>query len=130
MTAGLGRESATWPRPSVIRSGSSDASPLPSDPPGEPPSGATQASPQLAAAGRERVGKNGLVKDPALEGRVVIQFTIGASGKVPVSLVQESTLADAQVAQCIAKAVKRWTFPKPDGGGNVIVTYPFVLEAE
>jgi TonB family protein len=70
----------------------------------------------------------GLAKDPALEGRVSIQFTIGPDGKVAVAVVQESTLSDAEVGQCMAKAVKRWTFPKPDGGGNVVVTYPFVLE--
>ncbi|MBX7078810.1 MAG: AgmX/PglI C-terminal domain-containing protein [Nannocystaceae bacterium] len=71
----------------------------------------------------------GLVKDPNLKGRVAIQFTIGPSGNVPVAVVQESSIKDTSVGQCIAKAVKRWTFPKPDGGGNVVVTYPFVLEA-
>ncbi len=72
----------------------------------------------------------GLVKDPALKGRVSIQFTIGPEGTVPIAVVQESTLSDANVGQCMAKAVKRWKFPKPDGGGNVVVTYPFVLESE
>jgi TonB family protein len=71
----------------------------------------------------------GLVKDPDLKGRVSIQFTIGPNGKVAVAVVQESTLADASVGQCMAKAVKRWVFPKPDDGGNVVVTYPFVLES-
>jgi TonB family protein len=71
----------------------------------------------------------GLVKDPNLKGRVAIQFTIGPSGNVPVAVVQESSIKDTSVGQCIAKAVKRWSFPKPDGGGNVVVTYPFVLEA-
>jgi TonB family protein len=70
----------------------------------------------------------GLVRDPNLRGRVSIQFTIGPSGSVPVAVVQESTMKDGNVGQCVAKAVKRWKFPKPDGGGNVVVTYPFVLE--
>ncbi len=52
---------------------------------------------------------------------------ITGTGKVGSSVVQESTLKDKKVASCIAKAVKRWKFPKPKGGGNVIVTYPFVL---
>jgi len=69
----------------------------------------------------------GLANDPALEGRVSVQFTINPTGKVPVAVVQESTLSDAQVANCIAAAVKRWTFPKPKDEGNAIVTYPFVL---
>ncbi len=69
----------------------------------------------------------GLVRDPNLSGRVAVQFTIGPTGKVPVAVVQESTIKDRDVANCVAKAVKRWTFPKPQGGGNVVVTYPFVL---
>jgi hypothetical protein len=70
----------------------------------------------------------GLVRDPTLAGKVSIQFTIGASGSVAVATVADSTLSDEKVASCIAKAVKRWTFPKPTGGGAVVVTYPFVLE--
>ncbi len=69
----------------------------------------------------------GLVKDPNLKGRVAVQFTIGPTGKVPVAVVAQSSLKDKNVANCVAKAVKRWKFPKPQGGGNVVVTYPFVL---
>jgi len=69
----------------------------------------------------------GLVVDPSLEGRVAIQFTIGPTGKVPVAVVASTTLSDKKVGQCIAKSVKRWKFPKPTGGGVVVVTYPFVL---
>ena len=70
----------------------------------------------------------GLKRDPDLAGRVAIQFTIGPTGKVPVAVIAESTLPDRTVANCVAKAVKRWEFPKPSGGGNVVVTYPFVLQ--
>jgi TonB family protein len=69
----------------------------------------------------------GLVRDPTLQGRVAIQFTIGGTGKVPVSVVSSSTLKDKSVGNCIASAVKRWKFPKPQGGATVMVTYPFVL---
>ena len=47
---------------------------------------------------------------------------------MPTAVVQESTMKDPAVGSCIAQAVKRWTFPKPEGGGSVIVSYPFVLE--
>lgn len=70
----------------------------------------------------------GLVKDPKLAGRVGIDFAIGAAGKVTSSSVGNNTLADATVGKCIAKAVKRWKFPRPTDGGTVTVTYPFVLE--
>ena len=69
----------------------------------------------------------GLVRDPTLQGRVAIQFTIGGTGKVPLAVVSSSSLKDASVGNCIASAVKRWTFPKPEGGATVMVTYPFVL---
>jgi TonB family protein len=71
----------------------------------------------------------GLAKDQNLKGRVAVQFTIGGTGKVPTAVVASSTVKDASVGNCIAKAVRRWKFPKPQGGGSVIVTYPFVLEA-
>jgi hypothetical protein len=70
----------------------------------------------------------GLTRDSSLSGKVTIQFTVNPVGSVPVALVSESTIKDSDVSNCIAKAVKRWKFPKPYGGGNVVVTYPFVLE--
>ncbi|MCB9756390.1 MAG: AgmX/PglI C-terminal domain-containing protein [Myxococcales bacterium] len=70
----------------------------------------------------------GLTKNPSLQGRVAINFVITGTGTVGSSVVQETTLKDASVGNCVAKAVKRWKFPKPQGGGNVVVTYPFVLD--
>jgi TonB family protein len=64
-----------------------------------------------------------------LYGRVMIQFTISGTGQVVASVVQNSTMNNPNVEQCIAQAVRRWEFPKPQGGGIVIVSYPFVLKA-
>jgi TonB family protein len=69
----------------------------------------------------------GLTMNPRLAGRVVVDFTITGTGKVAVVTVAETTVADTKVGECIAKAVKRWTFPKPPDGGNVTVNYPFSL---
>lgn len=66
---------------------------------------------------------------PDLEGRVTVRFIIAASGAVQTSLVQASTLRNQRVESCVAGAVRRWTFPAPDGGGIVIVNYPFMLTA-
>jgi TonB family protein len=71
----------------------------------------------------------GLAKDANLKGRVAVQFQIGATGKVPTAVVSETDVKDGSVNNCIAQAVRRWQFPKPPGGGTVIVTYPFVLSA-
>ena len=70
---------------------------------------------------------NGLTEDPDLGGRVNVQFTISPTGKVPVAVVASSTLDHEATETCISRAVKRWKFPKPEGGGSVVVTYPFVL---
>lgn len=70
----------------------------------------------------------GLTKDPDLKGRVAVQFTIEGTGKVSDSKVSDTTLDEEDVEKCIAKAVNRWKFPKPSGGGKVVVTYPFVLD--
>jgi len=70
----------------------------------------------------------GLSEDPQLEGRVVVQMTIGADGKIAESTVTSTDIEDTDVPECIAEAAARWMFPKPPGGKNAVVTYPFVLE--
>lgn len=70
----------------------------------------------------------GLTKDEELKGRVTIDFEIGLTGKVSDAEVTKTTLDDEDVGTCIAKAVKRWKFPRPSGSDPVGVTYPFVLE--
>jgi TonB family protein len=70
-----------------------------------------------------------LMKKADLSGRVMIQFTISGTGQVMFSVVQESNLNNPSVELCIAGAVRRWEFPEPRGGGMIIVSYPFVLQA-
>jgi TonB family protein len=70
----------------------------------------------------------GLVRDPSLRGRVAVQFSIAGTGRVASAVVGESTLTDAAVGRCMAQAVARWQFPRPPGGGIVIVSYPFTVE--
>ena len=68
-----------------------------------------------------------LVSHPNLGGRAVVQFTIAPTGQVLASVLQSSTLGNSRVESCVVQAVKRWEFPKPEGGGLVIVSYPFNL---
>jgi hypothetical protein len=70
-----------------------------------------------------------LAQRPDLSGRVSIKFIISGTGAVQMAAVAGSTLGNAKVENCIAQAVRRWTFPQPEGGGIVIVTYPFMLTA-
>jgi metallo-beta-lactamase class B len=60
----------------------------------------------------------------------MVQFTIAASGEVIASVLQNSTMHSPAVETCTVHAVKGWRFPKPKGGGIVIVSYPFVLTPE
>ncbi len=71
-----------------------------------------------------------LTQQPDLQGRVLVSFVIGGEGTVLSAAVASSTLNHAEVEDCIATAVRRWTFPMPEGGGTVGVNYPFVLEYE
>ena len=71
-----------------------------------------------------------LTKKPELGGRIMVQFTIAASGQVIASVLQNSTMGNPRVENCTVQAVRRWEFPKPLGGGIVIVTYPFQFRSE
>lgn len=76
----------------------------------------------------QRCYESGLVWQPELTGREIVRFTIAATGRVIDSFVESSTLNSPSVERCIADAVRGWEFPKPTGGGIVIVTYPFLLQ--
>jgi hypothetical protein len=66
-----------------------------------------------------------LVRSTGLGGRVSVQFLIAGNGQVINSFVQSTTMNNVRVESCVVGAVKRWTFPKPEGGGIAIVSYPF-----
>jgi len=70
----------------------------------------------------------GLARNPVLRGRVRVAYTIGSEGSVLHTAVLDSTVADADVGTCITKAIMRWRFPKPQGGGSVNVVMPFLLD--
>jgi len=70
-----------------------------------------------------------LTKKADLAGRISVQFTIAATGTVIASVLQSSTMGNIRVENCVVQAVRRWEFPKPLGGGIVIVSYPFNFTA-
>lgn len=71
--------------------------------------------------------QKGLLRQPKLQGTVRIQFTIAPDGTVAASRVMRSDLDDPAVGTCIASAVRSWRFPRPKGGGVVVINYPFRL---
>jgi hypothetical protein len=64
---------------------------------------------------------------PKLSGRVMVRFTIAAEGWVTASALESSTLDNKRLTDCIVGVVRCWRFPKPIGGGIVIVSYPWAL---
>jgi hypothetical protein len=44
--------------------------------------------------------------------------------------VDSSTLKSPSVEDCVVRRMQSWVFPKPKGGGMVIVNYPFVFTSK
>ena len=70
--------------------------------------------------------EGGLVRNPALEGRVTTRFVIGRDGAVSSVSDGGSTLPDATVRSCVHGAFLGISFPQPEGG-VVTVTYPIAF---
>jgi outer membrane biosynthesis protein TonB len=69
-----------------------------------------------------------LMRTSELEGKMLAAFVIGAGGQVRTSSVKNTTLNDARLEDCILRRLNSWKFPKPKGGVDVPVTYPFVFK--
>jgi len=64
-----------------------------------------------------------------LSGVIKSQFIISPTGAVSMSVVKDSTMKNPNVENCIAQKIRGLIFPKPKGGGIVIVNYPFVFKS-
>ena len=70
-----------------------------------------------------------LNKHPDLYGKVSVAWTIDGTGDVSEANVNETTMNDTSVGNCMATKIRRWKFPEPKGGGQVFVTYPWVFKS-
>ncbi len=73
--------------------------------------------------------ESGILKDPTIAGKLLIDFRINASGLVPNAGVTEASLRDPFVSQCLLSKLKAWKFPHPRGGVMVAVSYPFIFKS-
>lgn len=64
---------------------------------------------------------------PSVTGIVQVKFIISPKGRVQTAALESSSLGRQRAETCIVNLVQTWTFPPPEGGGIVVVTYPFVL---
>jgi hypothetical protein len=88
---------------------------------------------QIAAVVQRNMGQiiycyeSGLQTKPTLKGRLTARWVINGHGTVNMSKVAHSSVGDGRVESCIVSKIRGWKFPKPVGGVNVDVTYPFEL---
>ena len=73
--------------------------------------------------------EQGLQQRPDLEGRITARFTISPSGSVIASNIVSSQLHNASVETCVNQVVRRLSFPQPEDGGLVTVSYPFMMRS-
>jgi len=70
-----------------------------------------------------------LTMNPNLAGQVKVRFVIAGTGRVADAKVDTSSIGNATVEQCVVGRVRTFVFPKPKGGGTVIVAYPFIFKS-
>lgn len=69
-----------------------------------------------------------LTQSPGLYGKITMKWVIDGEGRVTKASVAETQMNNANVENCLARRIRGWNFPKPKGGGIVVVTYPFVFK--
>lgn len=77
-------------------------------------------------AGIEYIYKKYLKTNPTMEGKIVVRFTIAASGAVRACSVVSSTMGNPAMEQEVCGRIMTWRFP-PIDAGDVTVVYPFVF---
>jgi hypothetical protein len=71
--------------------------------------------------------ERGLKRIPSLAGTVSLRLEVGDAGQVRRVAVEESTLSDDVVADCLLHEARGWSFSV---GRNATVVYPFVFRPE
>ena len=71
--------------------------------------------------------EQGLQRNASMAGRVSMKWQINGGGRVSFAKVAHSSVRSALVESCIAGKIRNWKFPKPQGGVNVAVQFPFNL---
>src|SRR5262249_32320137 len=70
--------------------------------------------------------ESGLRANPALRGKVVVRFVIGADGAISSVGNGGSDLPDANVMSCVIRSFHGLDFPRPQSG-VVVVSFPILL---
>ena len=73
--------------------------------------------------------EKGLRANPDLSGKVKVAFLIQPTGGVLGARVDDSSLNNSSVEECILNEITNWHFPPAKGGGSTKVVYPFVFSS-
>lgn len=68
-----------------------------------------------------------LTRDPALEGKMVVKYTISKDGTVRSASIKTTTMNNSNVEECVVGRFLRMQCPKPAVGSIVIVSHPFLF---
>ena len=72
-----------------------------------------------------------LKQKPDLAGKLEVTFSVGPSGQVVASKIDDaSKLKFPPLDSCIVAKTRTWQFPKPSGDGTFDFTFPFELAPE
>ncbi|MEZ4437433.1 MAG: AgmX/PglI C-terminal domain-containing protein [bacterium] len=72
-----------------------------------------------------------LRRTPDLAGRLTVRFTVvqeAGEGRIRDAEVVDEGLQRPFLEMCVLDALGQMTYPAPEGEGEVVVTYPFVLQ--
>lgn len=69
--------------------------------------------------------EDGKTRKEGLEGMVAPRWKVYPDGHVASCEIAQTTLEEPETEQCIVDEILTWQFPKPKGGGVVVVTFPF-----
>ena len=56
---------------------------------------------------------------------MVLTLTIDGRGAVAHASSAGGSAESHGFTECLVERAKSWTFPPPDGGGSIVVAYPF-----
>lgn len=68
-----------------------------------------------------------LGRGSSASGKITIKFVIAKDGTVASAVVKSSEIEDEGLLGCLTGTIATYVFPRPAGGGIVIVSYPFVF---
>jgi outer membrane biosynthesis protein TonB len=72
--------------------------------------------------------ESAMIHTPDIEGKLITAFVVNPGGAIKTAEIKSSSLPDPRLDDCIIRRLMTWKFPKPRGGVEVAVNYPFIFK--